>query len=320
MNLPAMFSFFKKRNCIYDLLIILAVFAALSSVIKNKNDITNGQVEGFRDLLTFLPTSAPYPENKGTYFLAELSAKSAVVIDVDSGIILYQKYPNMRLLPASTTKIMTALIALENYKLDEILEVAGLKIDGNSVGLAAGEQITVENLLKGLLIGSGNDAAQVLAENFAGGMSGFVWAMNQKAVELKLENTHFTNPIGLDEEGHYSTAIDLAKLAVVALKNPTVSEIVSTPELEIADITGTKVHRLKNTNELVGKLDGVKGIKTGWTQNAGECLVALTERNQKRIISVILGSTNRFGETENLISWVFENFDWRTTIAPATYP
>jgi len=242
-----------------------------------------------------------------------------VVIDVDSGVILYQKFPSQRLLPASTTKIMTALVALENYQLNDVLEVGKLKVDGNLIGLKEGEQLTVENLLYGLLVGSGNDAAQVLGENFAEGTTGFVWAMNQKAAGLKLENTHFTNSIGLDEEGHYSTAIDLAKLATVALKNPVFSRIVSTPDWLITDITGTAVHKLKNTNELVGKIEGVRGIKTGWTQNAGECLVALTERNGRKIISVILGSGNRFRETETLISWTFQNFDWRA-IAPAIYP
>jgi len=184
--------------------------------------------------------------------------------------------------------------------------------------LLPGEKITAENLLYGLLVGSGNDAAQTLAENFPGGMANFVSAMNRKAWEIKLSGTHFANPMGLDEENHYSTARDLAQLALIAIKNPSFAKIVSTSEFIATDISGTIVHKLKNTNELVGKADGVKGVKTGWTQNAGGCLVSLIEKSGRRIVIVVLGSEDRFGETEKLVDWIFVNFVWKI-IAPPSY-
>jgi len=142
--------------------------------------------------------------------------------------------------------------------------------------------------------------------------------MNKKAQELNLENTHFTNPIGLDEEGHYSTAKDMARLSIVALNSPIFAEIVSTPAITITDVSGKITHPLKNTNELVGQLEGVKGVKTGWTENAGECLISFTERNGKKVVTVILGSKDRFGETRTLIDWVFRNFSWEL-IVPSKY-
>jgi len=266
---------------------------------------------GFRELL---PTPAPYPINKKISELSPLSARSAIALDAYSMIILYEKEADQPLFPASTTKIMTALVALEHYPLDLVITVGKIKVDGNQMKLLTGEQITVENLLCGILVGSGNDAALVLAENFPGGKTAFVTAMNEKAKELRLENTHFTNPVGLDEAGHYSTAKDLAKLTVEAVKNPIFSRIVSTSAVAVSDTSGKITHFLKNTNELIGRLEGVKGVKTGWTQNAGECLIALTERKGEKVVTVILGSQDRFGETQKLIEWIFTNFSWETVV------
>lgn len=315
----------KKLKPLPARLSFLAFFALLAflflatRVVKNKEEMAAPlrQIFGFRKLLP-IPTPAPYPINKNASSLPEISARSAIIVDVNSSVVLFQKYPNQRLLPASTTKIMTAILALENYRLDQILTVGQVKIDGNSIKLLPGEQMTVENLLYGLLVGSGNDAAEVLAENFPEGKTGFIWAMNQKAQQLQLTNTHFTNPVGYDEEGHYSTAADLAQLTLKAIQNPVFSRMVSTEKLTITDVSGTINHPLKNTNELIGELAEVKGVKTGWTQNAGECLVSLIEKNNEKLISVILASNDRFGETKTLIKWIFENFEWQA-IAPAKY-
>jgi len=288
-----------------------------SFLVKTKTgeDFTAKPVLGFKELL---PTPALYPINQNASEPPLLSAKSMLIVDVDSAAVLYQKSPDFRLLPASTTKIATALVALESYRLDEVLTVGTQKIEGNIIHLLPGEKITAENLLYGLLVGSGNDAAQTLAENFPGGMANFVSAMNRKAWEIKLSGTHFANPMGLDEENHYSTARDLAQLALIAIKNPSFAKIVSTSEFIATDISGTIVHKLKNTNELVGKADGVKGVKTGWTQNAGGCLVSLIEKSGRRIVIVVLGSEDRFGETEKLVDWIFVNFVWKI-IAPPSY-
>ncbi len=263
---------------------------------------------GFKELL---PTPAPYPVNQKISEFPNLSANSLIVLDVDSMATLYERNSSRKVFPASTTKVMTALIVLKNYPLDQLITVGQTKVEGNQVKLVPGERMTAENLLYCLLVGSGNDAAVVLAENYPQGTTAFVEAMNRQAQELKLENTHFTNPVGLDEEGHYSTAGDLARLAVEALKNPVFSRIVSTPSIVVTDESGQMTHFLKNTNELMGKLEGVKGVKTGWTENAGECLITLDERNGHKIVTVILGSKDRFGETQTLIEWVFQNFSWQ---------
>jgi len=298
-------------------LLTIGLFGFLCSQLVKASPIFEGEAKeilGFKELL---PSPFPYPVAKGTAKLPELSAKSVVVLDIGSSVLLYQKDPETKLLPASTTKIMTALVALENYPLGEVLTIKDSQTEGNTVKLTAGERLTVENLLFGLLIGSGNDAALALAENFPGGTPGFVAAMNEKATALKLSNTHFTNPAGFDESDHYSTAGDLAVLTAIAIKNPTFSRVVSQPEITITDVSGQIVHKLKNTNELVGKIDGVKGVKTGWTKDAGECLVSLVERNREKVIIVLLGSKDRFGETKALIDWVFNNFEWKI-ISPAS--
>jgi D-alanyl-D-alanine carboxypeptidase (penicillin-binding protein 5/6) len=307
--------FWRQHRLWFGLILVIGGLALISPIIKRSGLSSNGLRKGigFKELL---PTPAPYPVNRQISHPPELSAHSVVVLDVDSMVPLYEKNSRQKLFPASTTKIMTALIALENYSLDEVLTVGSSTVEGNKIGLVAGEQITVEALLSGLLIGSGNDAALVLAENFPGGVEGFVWAMNQKAAELNLLDTHFTNPMGLDQTNHFSTAHDLARLTTYALKSPVISQAVSQSELAVSDVSGSIVHELKNTNELVGQL-GVKGVKTGWTQSAGECLVALVERGERRVISVILDSADRFGETKALIDWIFENFSWEEP-TPAT--
>lgn len=308
---------FKKYRFVWQFLVIVFIFFLSSQLISGFSFFSRrqGQVEGFRDLL---PTPALYPVNQNLLPGPELSAKSVMILDADSGVTLFEKEPDLRLLPASTTKVMTGLIALEHYRPDQILTIGNSKIDGSVIGLFLGEQLTVDNLLYGLLVGSGNDAAQVLAENFPQGVLGFVWAMNQKAKELGLKDTHFTNPAGLDEDNHYSTARDLALLTVTAVKNPVFARIVSTSGRTITDTTGEVTHYLQNTNELVLEMAEVKGVKTGWTQNAGECLVSLIEKNQRRIVVVLLGSSDRFGETKEIINWVFENFTW-LALAPTSY-
>lgn len=260
-----------------------------------------------------LPTPAPYPQNSTGQAPPDLSAKSVVVMDVDSGVTLFEAGSDVTTLPASTTKIMTALVALENYRLDQVLDVGEMeKVEGQRMKLLPGEKITLENLLYGLLVASANDAALVLAKNFPHGETGFVWAMNQKAKELNLASTHFTNPVGFDEEGHYSTASDLTRLAISAMKNQEFFKIVGTEKITVFDVEGKISHQLTNVNTLIGKLPGVKGIKTGWTQLAGECLITFVEQDGRKIVLVVLGSKDRFRETEDLINWVFGNFSWES--------
>jgi len=263
------------------------------------------------------PVPAPYPVNStGVYPGYEISAEGVVVYDLESATTMYGRNTEVLLSPASTTKIMTALVALEHYDLDEVVTVATVANSGATMELVPGEQITVENLLYGALIQSGNDAAWAIAEHFDGGVEKFVEAMNAKADELHLTKTHFTNPVGYDDPNHKMSAIDLTRLGAYALTNKTIAKMVAIPHITIADVTHTYYHPLTNVNALLGKIPGVAGIKTGWTEEAGENLVTLVERNGRRVILVVLKSQDRFADTEQLINWVFTNYEWRAFRAP----
>ncbi len=239
------------------------------------------------------------------------SAQAALAVDLDAGTILYEKNPEKPLLPASTTKIVTALVAMDYYPMDAVIEVGRVNVEGQKMGLVRGEEITVKDLLYGLLIYSANDAAEVLAANFPGGRDMFIKLMNMKVGQLHLENTVFSNPSGLDGNGHHSTAKDLIRVAEVAMEKPLFREMVATEERRVTSIDGKIKHKLVNINELLGEVEGVLGVKTGWTESARENLVTYVERDGKRIMMVLLSSQDRFGETEELINWIFENYEWQ---------
>lgn len=241
-----------------------------------------------------------------------ISAKAGLVVDVDSGVILFEKNPDTRLMPASTTKLMTALVAFDLYRLDEVITVKNEQFSiGSKSDLIAGEKITVENTLKALLIGSGNDAALALAQHDPKGYNHFIDEMNKKAEQLHMENSHFVNVSGVEQENHFVSARDLVTLTKQALQNPFIKKIVGTKQETISSIDGTISHQLENTNELLGKVEGLDGVKTGWTTQAGECLVTHTQRQGRRVITVVLGSQDRFKESEELITWVFNHYTWQ---------
>lgn len=240
-----------------------------------------------------------------------LTAKAIYVFDPDSGTEIYQKNSQDRFYPASTTKLMTALVALSAYDLDQVLTVSSAgDAMGQSIHLSSGDKLTFENLLYGLLVDSGNDTAVALAENYPGGYTQFIGRMNQKAADLKLKSTHFTNVTGLYNSDHFTTAADLTIVAREAIENATIRKIVSTKNITFTDITGSKRFILESTNKLLG-VEGVRGLKTGWTPESGECLVSLVTRDGKSILVVLLGSEDRFGESIKLINWVYDNFDWQ---------
>jgi D-alanyl-D-alanine carboxypeptidase len=267
--------------------------------------------------LAVIPTPAPYPVNKtGVYPGGEVSATSVVVQDAISGVYLFKRASTMQLSPASTTKILTALVVLDSMGLDEVVTVGTIQNNGQTIGLVTGEKMTVENLLYGMLIQSGNDAGYALANAYPGGLDAFIAAMNKKAQDLHLQMSHFTNPVGYDDPNHYMTAEDLVRLADVALGNKIVAKMVAIPQITISDVTHTYFHKLSNVNQLLGKIPGVAGIKTGWTEEAGENLVTLIDRGGRRIIIVVLHSQDRFGDTIRLIDWVFGNYEWQEFKAP----
>lgn len=253
---------------------------------------------------TRLPTSQNLP-------LPEISAVHVFIMDRESKMVLYANNADDRIYPASTTKMMTALVASDYYSLDDQLEVTRSYPDGVDIGLQPGEKVTVENLLYAALIQSANDAAEVLAENYSGGRAGFISAMNQKAGELNLRHTYFLNPTGLDQTGHYSSASDLARLADYLMNDPYLQRIVSTENAVVTSVDLSSVHPITNVNQLLGKIPGVMGVKTGFTDLAGESLVTLVDRDGHEVIISLLGSTSRFTDTAGLIEWVYANFSWK---------
>jgi D-alanyl-D-alanine carboxypeptidase len=245
-----------------------------------------------------------------------LSAQGALAVDLDSGISLYEKNPDTKLLPASTTKIVTALVALDFYPLDQIVTVGKIKVVGQKMGLYPGEQISVGNLLNGLLVFSANDAAEVLARAYPEGYEAFITAMNQKAKDLAMVNSYFQNPAGLDGTSQITTAKDLIRVSEVAMRNPEFAKMVGTKSVSFTDTTGKIKYNLKNINELLGVVPGVLGVKTGWTENARENLVTYIERDGHKVMIAVLGSQDRFGETKELINWIFANYQWQEVKLP----
>lgn len=241
-----------------------------------------------------------------------LSARAVLVKDLATGTIIYQKNVNVAVPIASTTKIMTALVSSEYFDPNSVLTVQqAASVAGSKVGLLPGESLNFRSLLYGMLLNSGNDAAFAIAENYPGGILSFVSAMNKKSQAMNLRNTHFENPAGLDHPKHYSSAADLASITEEALKDAQLLRIFATTDTEILSLDKKHVHKLHNLNKLLTSVTGVLGVKTGYTEEAKENLVTYVDRDDHKILTVVLGSDNRFGESTELIEWVYDNFVWR---------
>lgn len=265
----------------------------------------------FRRIEPGLPSLTAYPLPQPDLAEPYLTATAAAVFDRRSGVFLFRKNAAQPLLPASTVKVMTALVSLDHYSLLDVLLVSQVANEGQDMKLIEGEPITVEALLYGLLVSSANDAALVLAQNYPGGEAQFIEAMNQKAAQLHLKNSSFANPTGLDNgRQSASSAQDLAWLTNQALKNPTFAQIVSTKKAILQDPQKKFFHPLYNLNELLWDMPEVKGVKTGWTESARECLITFVQKDNQELIFVVLGSEDRFGETRKIIDWVFKNYSW----------
>ena len=301
-----------KSYLIY-LLVLAAVVTGSAGLILTKKTEPKKVLGSVNEQKTFSPI--PLLSEGSTFPL--VSAEAVLAVDLDSGVILYQKDPDKTLLPASTTKMMTALVAMEYFSIDQEIRVASFNVEGQKMGLTSGEVISVKSLLYGLLIYSANDAAEALARAYPGGRELFVAAMNLKARELHLDNTHFTNPTGLDGEGLTSTARDLIRLAMVAMQNSLFAEIVGTKTITITSVDGRKVYKLGNINKLLGTVDGNLGIKTGWTEEARENLISEVIRNNHKVVIAVLGSQDRFGESKELIEWIFGSYQWTDVVYKA---
>ncbi|KRQ86801.1 D-alanyl-D-alanine carboxypeptidase DacB precursor [Caloramator mitchellensis] len=238
-----------------------------------------------------------------------LNCVSATVIDQESGRILYSKNGNKILPMASTTKIMTAIIAIEKGKLNDVVTVStkAASVSGSSAGLKAGEKVTLEELLYGLMLESGNDAAVAIAEHIGGNVTNFIRMMNNKAIELGALNTSFVTPHGLDAEDHFTTANDLAKISAYAMRNEVFSKIVATKDISYG-VSGQFKRNYTNINKFLFRVDNSDGIKTGFTGNAGKCLVASVRHKFGRYICVVLNSGDRWKDAEKLVKYATENY------------
>lgn len=291
----------KKIISIFMFFIFISMFFYVSFA----DDVDNETIDVSTELNSFIDTSTePIKE-------PDINSRACVVIDRKTNCVLFGKNENSKKKMASTTKIMTATIIIEKCNLTDTIEVSkkAAGTGGSRLGLKTGDKITVLDLLYGLMLRSGNDAAVALAEYTGGDINGFAELMNAKALELGLTNTHFETPHGLDSDEHYTTAYELAILSNHALNNPTFAKIVGTKNHTIT-INGSPKD-LSNTNELLGNMEGVYGIKTGFTNGANRCLVTACKRNNMDIICVVLGAdTKKFRTIDSikLINYVFNNF------------
>lgn len=291
----------KKIISIFMFFIFINMFFYISFA----DDIDNETIDVSTELNSFTDTSTE------TIKEPDVNSRACVVIDRKTNRVLFGKNENTKKKMASTTKIMTATIIIEKCNLTDTIEISkkAAGTGGSRLGLKTGDKITVLDLLYGLMLRSGNDAAVALAEYAGGDINGFAELMNAKALELGLTNTHFETPHGLDSTEHYTTAYELALLSNYALNNPTFAKIVGTKNYTIT-INGSP-KALSNTNELLGNMEGVYGIKTGFTNGANRCLVTACKRNNMDIICVVLGAdTKKFRTIDSikLINYIFNNF------------
>lgn len=253
--------------------------------------------------------------------LPEVTAAAAVAIDGETGQVLYDKNAHARRAPASMTKIATAIVALEHGNASEQVSVNvngwAMQAEGSSVmGLTPGEVISLEGLLAGLMVPSGNDAAVAIAEHIGGTVERFVEMMNAKMADLGLKDTHFVNPHGLDDEAHYSSAYDLAQMARYAMRYPLFAELAKTEQSAIAGQKST--YYVKNTNPLLGAYPGADGVKTGYTENAGYCVVGSATRDGRRVFITLMDSPDRLSDGSALFDYAFKNYTTVSLTLPVT--
>ena len=263
--------------------------------------------------LTLLNGHARAQEEK----LIETSAKAAVLIEKNTGRVLYRCNEETALPMASTTKVMTALLALEEGNLDDVVTVSrnAFGVPGTSIYLSEGENITLRDLLYGLMLASGNDAAVAIAEHIGGSVDAFCCRMTERAAELGCQNTVFLSPNGLPTPGHHTTAYDLALIAREAMNHPEFREIVSTRRASIPWEGRSYSRILNNKNRLLADYDGATGIKTGYTKAAGRCLVFGAKRDGLELIGVVLNCPDWFQEAERILDMGFAEYEYFTAFA-----
>ncbi len=236
-----------------------------------------------------------------------LSAASAILIEAETGTVLYEKNPDVKRAMASTTKIMTAILTIEAGDLDSefVVDSYAIMVEGTSMGLREGDRVSRRDLLYGILLPSGNDAANAAAVSVGGSIGGFVEMMNAKAEELGLSSTHFVTPSGLDADGHYTTAHDLAMLTAYAMKNETFCEIVACSSAEVEFGNPPYMRTLYNSNKMLHRYEGAVGVKTGFTDNARRCLVSAAERDGTTLIAVTLNAGDDWNDHTKMLDYGF---------------
>lgn len=255
----------------------------------------------------------PMPERKASATDPAVAAKAALVYDVGSGKYLYQKNDNAKLPMASLTKLMTALVIMQSHKPDDVVTIPdGLPALGaadEALGFQPGEKFTVEQMLQALLIQSANDSANALAVWDAGSIEGFTAKMNQSAKAWDLENSQFNSVSGLDTPNHYASAKDLQKLSSILLNSKMFRDTIKSQKSTITAQSG-KQYKLTTTNQDLS-VPYIYGIKTGFTDKAGQCLILLGRKDGHEIITVVLNSPDRFQESKNMVDWAFNNYTWK---------
>lgn len=241
-----------------------------------------------------------------------VTAEGVYVVELDSFSTLYEKNSRAKFFPASTTKIITALVAADLYQPDRIITINQASIEGQIMNLVPNERITAENLMYGILVHSGNDAAYALANEH--GYDAFITMMNIKAQQIGMINSHFKNPAGLDEFEQMTTPFDLALAGRELLLNPYLRKMVSTKEIIISDVDYRQFHTLTNVNKLLGEVQGLGGLKTGYTELAGENLVSFYRKDNHDYIIVILKSQDRFLDTRTIVDWIDTNVTYVTPV------
>lgn len=287
------------KKIFYSILIFLLILLNFSTVCADDVD-NEGEFENTVEVTASSVTALP-KTNSRRYIVYDRISKSMII----------GKNEDVKSAMASTTKIMTTIVILEKSDLDETVTVSAKAggTGGSRLGLKRGDKASVKDLLYGLMLRSGNDAAVALAEHVGGSVKEFAELMNEKAIELGLTNTHFVTPHGLDDANHYTTALELAKLTDYAMDNETFAKIVGTKSTTI--YINNQPRQINNTNELLGVLNGVVGVKTGFTNNAGRCLVTETKRNNMDIITIVFGADTKKDRTKdsvNLIEYTFSKY------------
>ncbi|MCL2621961.1 MAG: D-alanyl-D-alanine carboxypeptidase [Firmicutes bacterium] len=309
-----------KKIIIGAVLIMVAMGFVLMSIVGSYNSASRIKAASNVDVEAIL-TSASRKfgiKNDKTELSYNSSARAMATISADSGEVIFSKNMDKQLPMASTTKIFTALAVIENIKdLEQLVTIpaAAVGIEGTSLYLEQGEQLSVKNLLYGLMLRSGNDAAVALAIHTSGSVEKFCQLMKETAIKAGATNSNFKNPHGLDAEGHYTTAYDLAVVSAYALKNQEFKEIVSTKKVTMPWETRTYDRVIMNKNRLLNSLDGCCGVKTGFTKKAGRCYVGASQRNGFTYVSVVLNCGPMFEEVNDMLNLCHNNFN-QLALAP----